>query len=224
MSLYEDESSNEEEDCLSQAREHHGFKRFGISGKHPNGLLYRSGDHIDRDNYSDDEGMHEKDDGYLLNCNTNGTARNSIDKSRNLKRVANDFRSSGSEFDGGGPTYLAQSKHSTVCKGTGKGSLFVNDTGDEHFKNESNGDEDFVISEEVDDTGDDGDENATYSGRFRKSLVTETLGKEKGKQNESTARANLKRESVSRHKYLKAQINEDNYGEEDDFEEVNGEK
>ena len=71
---------------------------------------------------------------------------------------------------------------------------------------------------------DDGDENATYSGRFRKSLVTETLGKEKGKQNESTARANLKRESVSRHKYLKAQINEDNYGEEDDFEEVNGEK
>jgi hypothetical protein len=220
MGFYDDESSSEE-DNLHQAREKEGSEGFR-EPEHSNGRVFRSAERITKENSgrrflhgSDGEGsydnMNEKDGGY----NTNRPVRNSMYEHPRFQSSGHDSRDSDSEVDRGERNYLQRSKHIDVYKSNDNDSMSEDAAGDEDYGKETNRDDDFVVSE-----GEDG--NMTYNGRYRNFSVSEKSDKSKGKGSEANIRANSKRESTGRGKYMQPQIEDDNFEEEDEVEEVDG--
>eukprot|EP00250_Pteridium_aquilinum_P009901 c19015_g1_i2 orf=976-6498(-) len=221
MAFYDEESSNDEEDSHANVRGEHYPSIARQSKEHSDGLECSSSDGAGRGLTS--EAGHEEEGSYGNAFGKEGSDYGAHNPNHAVK-ASNDshthFQSaadgSDSDFEGEEHSYLSPSKRNGVYMDKEKDNLsekesLDNDAADEDYKLESNGDEDFVLSEEEDE--------APYNSRYKRSFISERSVKAKGKRTGHGVRTNLKRESGFSRKPVQPPVDEDFYDEEDDFEE-----
>ncbi|KAI5060455.1 hypothetical protein GOP47_0024875 [Adiantum capillus-veneris] len=173
MAFYDDESSNDEEDSHANVRTEHYFNSAGPLKEHSDGLQCTSSDQAGRGATSEagqeEEGSFgnafEKDGSDYTTLNPNHSGRSANDRLRHFESTADAFRGSDSDFEGEEQIFVSPSKRNDGYIDNEK-DIFSekesldNDAADEDFKLESNGEEDFVMSEEEDD------EVGTHNSRY----------------------------------------------------------